>query len=148
MIRPAMAEETERLLRRLILALLSFGLVALAGELAAIGHYEDAWQVVPLGLIAMTLGVIGWHAAAGGDRGLTALRILLVLIIAAGLLGIVLHYRANLEFQLEMNPNLRGWTLFARVLHAIAPPALAPGVMTQLGLLGLIYTYKHPAGRG
>lgn len=143
-----MTRDAEHQIRRLILALLTFGLAALAGELAAIGHYEDAWQLIPLGLIAATLAVIAWHWASGGPQGLTALQVLLVLIIASGALGIFLHYRANLEFQLEMNPALHGWTLFARVLHAIAPPALAPGVMTQLGLLGLIYLYKHPARRG
>jgi hypothetical protein len=26
-----------------------------------------------------------------------------------------------------------------------APPALAPAAMIQMGLLGLLYTYKHPA---
>jgi hypothetical protein len=26
-----------------------------------------------------------------------------------------------------------------------AAPALAPGAMVQLGLLGLIYTFRHPA---
>jgi hypothetical protein len=35
--------------------------------------------------------------------------------------------------------------LFVKVVTAKAPPALAPGVMVQLGLLGLVYTYKHPA---
>jgi hypothetical protein len=28
------------------------------------------------------------------------------------------------------------------------PPLLAPGVMMQLGLIGLAYTYKHPALNG
>ena len=26
-----------------------------------------------------------------------------------------------------------------------ATPALAPGALAQLGLLGLLYTYRHPA---
>jgi hypothetical protein len=44
-----------------------------------------------------------------------------------------------------MDPTQSSWTLFTKVMTAHAPPALAPGVMAQLGLLGLIYTYQHPA---
>ena len=60
-------------------------------------------------------------------------------------LGIVLHYRGNLEFQLEIDATQSSWDLFRKVIHAKAPPALAPGAMTQLGLLGLVYTFRHPA---
>lgn len=133
-------------LRRLVLALLAFGLLALGGELLAMGHYEDAWQMAPLAVISATLAAIALHAASG--RGLAVLQVLLVTLMAAGVLGIYLHYETNASFQRDMNPDLDGWALFARVLHAIAPPALAPGVMAQLGLLGLIYVYKHPARRG
>jgi hypothetical protein len=138
----------ENRLRQLILALLSFGLVALGAELLAIGHYEDAWQLLPVGLLAVTVLSILVHVMGGRRRGLAVLQILLILMVASGALGIFLHYQANLSFQLDTNPDLKGWELFTRVLHAIAPPALAPGVMAQLGLLGLIYTYKHPARRG
>ena len=142
-----MAEETERLLRRLILALLTFGLVALGGELLALGHYEDPWQLVPLGLLSAAVVVIAWHVLAGSAASIQALRIMMVLVMAAGAIGITLHYQGNVEFQLEVHPELSGWPLFANVLHAKAPPALAPGVMAQLGFLGLIYTVKHPALR-
>lgn len=138
----------EHRLRRLILALLSFGLVALGAELLAIGHYEDAWQLLPVGLLAVTFLTILAHVTSGGRRGLAVLQILLILMVASGAMGIFLHYQANVSFQLDTNPDLKGWELFTRVLHAIAPPSLAPGVMAQLGFLGLIYTYRHPARRG
>jgi hypothetical protein len=32
-------------------------------------------------------------------------------------------------------------------MKAKAPPALAPASMIQLGLLGLLYTYRHPSLR-
>ncbi len=64
---------------------------------------------------------------------------------APGIIGITLHYQANAEFQREIDPALGGLALFWKVVEATAPPALAPGVMVQLGLLGLVYTYKHPA---
>jgi hypothetical protein len=128
-----------------MLALLTFGLVAVGGELLALGHYEDSWQLVPLGLIALAVGVIAWLAVAGGAAAVRALRVAMLLLVAAGGLGIALHYRGNVEFQLDVNPDVSGLALLLKVLHAKAPPALAPGVMAQLGLLGLIYTYRHPA---
>ena len=138
----------EHQIRRLILAVLSFGLVSLFAELLVLGHYEDPWQFVPLAVILATLGIIVWHVAAGGAAGVGALRVAAGLLLVAGGLGIVLHYRGNVEFQLEVNPDLAGWALLSKVLGAKAPPALAPGVMAQLGFLGLIYTFRHPALRG
>ena len=71
----------------------------------------------------------------------------MALCIVAGATGIILHYRGNLEFQLEMDPSQSHWTLFKKAMHAKVPPALAPGVMAQLGLLGLLYTFRHPGLR-
>ena len=51
------------------------------------------------------------------------------------LLGMSLAYLASLA----------GMALFWAAIGAKAPPLLAPGSMVQLGLLGLAYTYKHPA---
>ena len=65
--------------------------------------------------------------------------------LIAGALGVVLHYRGNLAMQLDMDPGQPAWGLFWKVMRAKAPPALAPGAMAQLGLLGLIYCHRHPA---
>ena len=46
-----------------------------------------------------------------------------------------------------MDPQLAGWPLFVKIVTAKAPPALAPASMVMIGLLGLIYTYQHPALR-
>ena len=139
---------TERQLRRLILLLLVFGLVALFGELIALGHYEDWKQFAPLTAILFALFAIAWHAASGTAPTVRILRIVFVVLMVTGATGIVLHYRTNVEFQLEVSPNLVGWELIKKALNAKAPPALAPGVMAQLGVLGLIYTFRHPALRG
>jgi len=63
----------------------------------------------------------------------------------SGAVGVYLHLRANMEFQLEMDATLSGWALLKKSVLAKSPPALAPGAMTQLGLIGLAYTFKHPA---
>ena len=131
-------------LRRMLLALLVFGLTGVGVELLALAHYEDSWQLAPLVLIGLSLFVIGWHVLDGGAATVRVLRLVMLLLIAAGVTGIVLHYLGNLEFQLEIDPSQSHWTLFNKVIRAHSPPALAPGVMAQLGLLGLAYTFRHP----
>jgi hypothetical protein len=69
----------------------------------------------------------------------------MALCVASGLLGMVLHYRANVEFQREIDPSLAGTRLFWKVVRAKAPPSLAPGVMAELGLLGLLFAYRPAA---
>jgi hypothetical protein len=60
---------------------------------------------------------------------------------------VVLHYRANVEFQREVDPSIAGRALLVKAMKAKAPPALAPGTMTQLGLIGLAYAYRYPSRR-
>jgi hypothetical protein len=124
-----------------------FGLVGTATELILLAHYEDSAQLVPLFFIALALIAIAGHATIGGPGSVLMMRVVMGLLVAASVVGVVLHYRGSMEFQLEMDSTLSGWPLFTKVLHAKAPPTLAPGVMAQLGLLGLVYTYRHPAVR-
>lgn len=133
-----------RTIRRLMLAIVTAGMIGTAADLLLLDHYEDAWQLAPLVLIA--LGLVTAALVARGSRpAIIAMQCTMVLFLAAGALGVLLHYLANREFQLEMDPALGGWPLFVRVVTAKAPPALAPAVMILLGLLGLLYTYRHPA---
>lgn len=132
-------------LRRFLLAIIVVGLVGSLTELLLLGHYEDPYQLVPLGLIGAALTIIAVHLLTRSAATLRVLRLLMGLFILAGAAGVVLHFRGNLEFQLEIDPTQSAWTLFSKALRAKAPPALAPGVMAQLGLLGLLYTHRHPA---
>ena len=101
---------------------------------------------MPLVLIACALVVLAWHAASRGRASLLTLRATMALFVIAGVAGLVLHYKGNVEFELEMYPSLSGWELFREAVTG-ATPALAPGTMIQLGLLGLAFTYRHPALR-
>jgi hypothetical protein len=65
------------------------------------------------------------------------------LCILSGALGVYFHVRGNLEFELEMTPAAAGWLLWREVMTG-ATPALAPGAMVQLGLVGLAWAYRHP----
>ena len=134
-------------IRRFLLAVIVLGLVGTGTELILLTHYEDSAQLVPLFFIALTLVVIAGHVTVGGSGTVLLLRVMMGFLVAAGALGVVLHYQGSMEFQLEMDPTVSGWALFTKVLHAKAPPTLAPGVMAQLGLIGLVYTYRHPAVR-
>ena len=67
----------------------------------------------------------------------------MTLFVFAGPIGMGLHYGANSEFEREMDPSLNGYRLFTVSLSG-ATPLLAPGSMVQLGLIGLVYTYRHP----
>lgn len=116
-----------------------------AADLLLLDHYEDAWQFTPLLLIAVALPLVGLVWLKGDWRSVVALRVVMILFVASGLLGGFLHFNANKEFQQEMDPGLGGWPLIVKAMRAKAPPALAPAVMVQLGMLGLLCTYRHPA---
>lgn len=128
-------------IRTVILVVLTLGLAGLLAELLLIAHYEDATQWIPLvllaaGLVALALDVV---RARGWTRLLVQLT--MVLVVAAGALGIYFHFHGSREFQLEMDPQMRGGTLVWHVMRAKSPPTLAPGSMVQLGILGLGYAY-------
>jgi hypothetical protein len=131
--------------RRLLLFLLLAGLAATVLDLVLLAHYEDSWQLVPFVLIGVAFVVVGWLLAGGGAASVKVLRGVMLMFLAAGGLGLVLHYQANAELQRDMNPSASGSQVFWKAIRSQAPPSLAPLAMAQLGLLGLIYTYRHPA---
>jgi hypothetical protein len=133
--------------RRILLAIFLIGVGGIATELGLLGHYEELDQLIPLGLAGV--GVLAIAAAALRPTPVTvrAFQVVMVLCVVSGFVGTWLHYQATTEFQLEMDASLRGWALFRKAIVAKAPPALAPGAMIQLGLIGLAYTFKHPVFR-
>ena len=67
----------------------------------------------------------------------------MVLFIVSGVAGVWFHYSSNAAFELQIRPAIDGWKVVRESLTGPAP-ALAPATIAQLGLLGLIYTYRHP----
>jgi hypothetical protein len=131
-------------LRRGVLAILFLGSAGAGIELFLLEHYEDPWQYLPLVLIASTIGIVIWHFARPNASSVRALQLAMALFVAAGILGVLLHFQGAAEFQREIDPEQGGTTLFTKAIRAKAPPVLAPGLMVQLGLLGLVYTFRHP----
>lgn len=130
-------------LRRLLGVVLLLGMAGTFVELILLQHDEDRLQLVPLVLLGAGILAVGWHAWARSSASALVVRGLMVLFVAAGLAGVYYHFAANVEFQRETDPTLRGTALVWQALEAKVPPALAPGVMLQLGLVGLAYTYRH-----
>ena len=127
-------------IRRLLLGLLVLGMVGTTIELLFMSHYEDWLQMIPFAGMGISLLTLIWFAFARSSGSTRVFRVCMFLLMVIGVTGTILHYRANMEFQLEMDPTLGGMALLFKVLHAKAPPALAPGNMALLGLLGLIST--------
>jgi len=132
-------------LRRLLLALVTIGLVGLGVELVLLEHFEDPVMFVPFAVFGVSLAAVALDATAGTSATAWILRTAMALLIVCGFAGVLLHYQGSREFQLEMDPAMARWDLFWKVMHMKAPPTLAPGAMVQLGLLGLVSTYRHPA---
>jgi hypothetical protein len=129
--------------RRILLAVLAVALVGTGVELLLLPHTEGVWQLVPVTLIGLALLLLGWVAVSPGPASLGALRVIMVLFVLSGLAGLVLHFRGNLAFEQESDPSLSGSALVRRALSG-ATPALAPGTMIQLGLVGLVFLFRHP----
>jgi hypothetical protein len=143
-----MTPDESRLLGRIRTAVLAVLLLAMTGSLAElllIGHDEDLTQLIPIALIGLGLLLAGWNLVRPSALSLRALQGLMLAFLVAGGLGVYFHYQANVEFQLETEPSLAGTALLWTVLQAKSPPALSPGLMVQLGCLGLIFSWRHPA---
>ncbi|HEU4344404.1 MAG TPA: hypothetical protein VFU31_22835 [Candidatus Binatia bacterium] len=132
-------------MRPLILAVLFLGLFGTGAELLLLEHTGSLWELIPVALIGLALVILTWNAITQHPASVRALQGIMGLFLFAGVAGIALHYQSSMEFKLETNAALSGWALFWAVMSAKTPPALAPGAMIQLGLLGLVYTYRHPS---
>jgi hypothetical protein len=135
------------LLRRWILIILVLGLLGTVTELVLLEHYEQPLQFVPLVLIVAALGVLWWEWRRRDVVSRRAIQIVMALFVLAGFVGFVAHFQGSAEYQLELNPDMSNWELLEKILRAKAPPLLAPGMMLQLGLLGLAYVFSDPRFR-
>lgn len=136
---------TLSLVRVMLLMIFILGSIGSVAELLLLNHFESLPQWIPLLLILLSFVVLGWQVVGRTAASTRALQGTMIALIAAGFAGFYFHYQGSVEFKLESNPSLAGWRLFWEAIRAKAPPALAPGVMIQLGLTGLAYAYRHPA---
>ena len=134
-------------LRGFLLLLLGAEMIGVGAELLLISHWEDWWQRMPLVLLAVGLVVLVRPRDLPEPLSIRAFQLVMLLFVLSGCLGMWLHYDGRAEFRLELDPSLAGWKLFrAAMTGSTTPPVLAPGMMIQMGCLGLACVYRHPAG--
>jgi FtsH-binding integral membrane protein len=129
--------------RAILLAVLAVGLAGTGVELLLLKHTEGVWQLVPVFLIGAALLTVGWVAVSRHRASLRLLQAVMWLFVLSGIAGLVLHFRGNILFEQESDPSIAGTALLHRALTG-ATPTLAPGTMIQLGLVGLVFLFRHP----
>ena len=134
---------TLEVLRRWLLIALVIGLIGTQAELLLLKHIDGVWQLVPVALIAVSLIAIGWYALVKSPTSIRVLQLVMVLFLVSGGTGTIQHFRGNVEHERESDPSLSGVDLYKRAMMG-STPALAPGTMIQLGLIGLLFTFRHP----
>ena len=97
-------------------------------------------------VLALVLGAAGAVALRPDPRTLQAFRVVMGLAVAAGIAGLAFHLSDNLAFEREIVPDASLGERLWEAFHG-ATPLLAPGSLVQLGLVGLIFTWRHPALR-
>lgn len=127
---------TERLVR-LILVLLLVSSLGVIAELVLLAHYEDWQQWLPLAALVAGAAATTATLARPGRSAARWLRAIAVLQVPTGLLGVYFHIADNIEFERERDVTATAFELFGASLSG-ALPALAPGALVMLGVLGLI----------
>lgn len=142
----AAADESTRALRRVLGWLLAMGIAGLTAELLLMEHTESLLQWIPLVLLALAAAALALVTLRPTRSTVRLMRAAMALCIVAGGVGVYLHLRGNVQFEREADSAASFGTLLARAFQG-ATPALAPGALLQLGLLGLAFTFRHPATR-
>lgn len=130
--------------RRALFYLLCLGILGAGAELLLLEHYEDPWQLAPLIVLGLGLIVLVWCGVTQSRVSVRLLQTVMAVFIVTGIIGLWMHYSGNAEFELEMAPTRSGLSLVWESLRG-ATPAVAPATMLYLGLLGLVYTGRHPS---
>ena len=132
------------LLRRLLLVTLVLGVAGTGTELLLLEHFGDVWQLVPIVLIGLAVLALIAYAFSRSRASVRTVQVTMLLCVLSGLVGTWLHYQSNAEFELEITPEMLFWPLFKAAMTG-SMPVLAPGAMIQLGLIGLAWSFRHPA---
>ncbi len=136
---------TLSLIRKALLIILALGIAGILLELLLLEHTDGKLQLAPVVLLVTGLLVVSGHAVTPANTALLrTLQATMALYMLSGATGVFFHYRGNAEFEVERNAAIAGFHLFREAMMG-ATPALAPGAMVQLGLIGLAYTLRHPA---
>ncbi len=131
-------------LRRLLLGLLVLSIVGTIVDILLLEHTESCWYWITLVALGAALVAAVLCLAVPSAPVVRLLMWTMALNLAMGLTGLALHYKGNVEFELEMYPTRGGFELVWEALKG-ATPTLAPGAFILLGLVGVVACYGHPA---
>ena len=113
-------------------------------ELIFSKHYQEPSMLIPFAMVGLALvGLLAvWRWPS--RQILWLFQGVMGLLFVVSALGVWFHLQGNLEVVREVTPNLAGWPMLWKVLSGAAP-ALAPGLLAFVGMLGLAFTFQHPA---
>lgn len=144
---PTRESETLASIRKLLFAGLVLGVVGTAGELVLLRHIDMPTQWIPFGVLGVLGVVLAWHGMNPSRASVRAMQVLMAVLLVTGGLGVALHLDGNFDFERELHPGEQGFELLRKTV-AGATPALAPGSLALLGLIGFAQTYRHPSATG
>ncbi|MDE0608493.1 MAG: hypothetical protein OXH77_01095 [Anaerolineaceae bacterium] len=133
--------QTLRSLRHFLLLVVAGLCVMIMIELWFEEHVEDL-QLIPFVLCCLTLVTTLLYLRRPRRGTLIALRVSLVLLAAASLLGIWLHLSGNFAFELEIRPNAGIGDVWYEALSG-ASPLLAPGILALAATLAAAATWRQ-----
>lgn len=121
------------------------GITGTAGELILLEHTESPWQWSPV--VALAVGSLVCLLVLFSERNAAAVafRLMMASFLLMGTVGLYLHYKGNVEFELEMYPTRDGFELVWESLKG-ATPTMAPGAMILLGLVGIVAFMRPTKG--
>lgn len=125
-------------LRQATIVAFFFMMLGTTLELYLLDHYEGLQQSIPILCIGSSLLAVLILIFRKTRLMIALFKFILAITALSGFYGTFLHLRANYEFEQEMRPTLNGWNLFIESLSG-ALPALAPGSMIVLALIGYSY---------
>ena len=144
MVSTSAAAEPLKTIRLILLITVVSGMIGVEAELFLLDHIKPLLQLVPVLLIGLGVAAIAWYGIARTGQSMKVFQTTMALCIASGLLGIVVHLAFSASEATKKDKMLHGLALFRVALTGVAPP-FAPAAMIQIGLVGLAYTFRHPA---
>ena len=141
-------------MRRGLIALTVLGILAAAFELATERHWNGLQQLIPWLALAV-LAVASALVLIRRERGVTAARVLALLVLAASLYGVIDHVLVNYNagaldqrYATTWDTLPQGKRWWYAATKTVGPaPTLAPGVLGQSALLLLLATLHRPTCR-
>jgi hypothetical protein len=134
----------ENRLRQMLFIITACVFLGTPVELLLHDHTGETLQRIPFFLCAS--GLIAVVAVLIRPQRITvrAVRVIMPIVAAGGLLGIGLHLFNNVAFEQEIRPSAEAGEALLAGLKG-ANPLLAPGILVFAAIVALVATYAHPA---